>query len=234
MNLKRLTTMMLGSVGLVLLTLSAMAQPPLQMRKIPQNLRPKTNTIRPERNKPTENYFKGKLPSQTQEMLADVVLQETMNQVWVHADRHGHEGEYNHYINICRMTVEANPAFYSAYDTAAHLLWSTDRMEEGLELLKRGLQANPNDYYFYDEIGQHYMLTRKDHKTAISYYEQAIKYKCPWMTHNMLATCYEKTNQLDKAITALERAATYPDNPRGRVRLERMRRELERRKGSKG
>lgn len=176
---------------------------------------------------PHDDFFKGKLLSQTQEMLSDVVLQDALNQIWEQADKHGHEGEYNHYVNICRITVEGTPNFYSAYDTAAHLLWSTDREEEAVELLKRGLKANPNDYYFYDELGQHFLLARKDPKGAIPYYELAIKFQCPWMTHNMLATCYERTNQLDKALKALEKAATYPDNRNARRRLEALRRKME-------
>lgn len=51
------------------------------------------------------------------------------------------------------------------------------------------------------------------------------------MTHNMLATCYERTSQLDKALKALEKAATYPDNRNARRRMENLRRRMER--GSK-
>ncbi|MCX6379284.1 MAG: hypothetical protein NT023_07365 [Armatimonadetes bacterium] len=187
---------------------------------------------RPQSAKPTVEtvYFKGKLLSETQEMLSDVVLQDVVNQLWKQADAHGHEGEYNHFINISRILMLSNPHEFEPFDTSAHLLWSTDRVDEGLKVLKQGLEANPNNYYFYDEIGMHYVIRVKDYKAAIPYYEKAIVLKCPWSSYNILATCYEKTGQPEKAIAILEKAAIYPENKVGQRRLRVM---LEKYKGVK-
>lgn len=180
-----------------------------------------------EKPAPYDNYFKGKLSAQTQEMLSDVVLQDVVDQMWEQADHHGHEGEYNHFINICLFVGQANPQFKTAFETGSYLLRSMGRFDEALEVLKQGLKANPKEYYFYDELGQFYLIAKSDPQTAITYYEQAIKFNSPWMTHNMLATCYERTNQLEKALKALERAATFPDNRNARRRLENLRRRIE-------
>lgn len=220
---RSVTLSVLGMACLLLGTRGALAQlpslkrPPLQHRPAPPEPKPL----------PYDPFFKGKLLSQTQEVLSDVVLQDAINQMWEQADQHGHEGEYNHFINISLVVVQADPQFRTAYETAAYLLRSTGRLEEAVEVLKQGLKANPDEYYFYDELGQHFLIARNDPRGAITYYEQAIKYKCPWMTHNMLATCYERTNQLDKAVKALERAATYPDNRNARRRLENLRQRME-------
>lgn len=175
-------------------------------------------------------YFKGKLLAETQEMLSDVALQDVVNQLWEQADGHGHEGEYNHFINISRILMLSNPHFFEPFDTSAHLLWSTDRIDEGLVFLKRGLEANQDNYYFYDEIGTHYLLRLKDYKSAIPYYEKAITKKPPYMTYNMLATCYERTGQIDKAIAILEKGAIFPENKIGQRRLRGL---MDKRKSQK-
>ena len=183
--------------------------------------------------KATGDPFAGKMLPATQEMLADTALQGTLDLVWAQIDAHGHKGEYNHYVNLSRFVVEGNPAQHEAYATAAHLLWSTDRTEEGVALIKEGIKRNPKHYYLYDEMGRFYLTNMKDPKTAIPYYEQAVKYKCPWMTYNMLGICYEKTNQWAKAVATLEKATLYTDNPRAKSRLENARAQLAKQKGNK-
>ncbi len=187
---------------------------------------------RPQAVKPPEvpAYFKGKLLAETQETLSDVAAQDVVNQLWKQADLHGHEGEYNHFINISRILMLSNPNEAEWFDTSAHLLWSTDRIDEGLKVLKQGLESNRKSFHFYDEIGMHYMLRAKDYRAAIPYYEQAIALKPPFMTYNMLATCYERTAQPEKAIAILEKGATFPENKIGQRRLRLL---VEKLKGAK-
>src|ERR1044071_3738034 len=82
----------------------------------------------------------------TQEELADAVLGDTMNQLWVQIDHHFHEGEYNHAINLCRIVVQGDPHNMEAYANASWLLWSTGRNEEALKILVDGAAANPEKY----------------------------------------------------------------------------------------
>jgi tetratricopeptide (TPR) repeat protein len=167
----------------------------------------------------------------SQQDLADVVLRDTLDQVEVQADAHFHKGEYNHIINLNHIIVEGDPKDMDAFGNAAHLLWSTDRNEEALAFLKQGLAANPDNYYMYDEIGNHYFHHLRDPVSAIPYYEKAVKYQnCPFMSWNSLAHCYEKTNQWEKAVHAWETANNYTGNVAGPSNLKRARAELAKRK----
>ncbi len=200
----------------------AFAQAP-QRQPIPKGLIEKSRKPIPSPAKPVvkDDFFKGKLITSTQETLVDVVLQDMANQLWEQADKNGHEGEYNHFINTARVLMITNPHEKEAWDTSAYLLWSTDRAAEGIQMLKDAIKANPDSYYFYDELGNQYLRT-KDYKSAIPPFEKAITLNSPWTTYNLLATCYEKTNQLEKAVQTLEKGVTFPDNKVGQARLKRL------------
>ena len=161
-------------------------------------------------------------PAQT----ADAILADTLDQVSEQGDRHFHEGEYNQIINLNRFIAQGNPGDLDAYANNAWLLWSTDRNDEAVTMLKQGLKANPDTYYMYDELGVHYLVRMKDPKTALPYFEQAIKFECPYNTWHSLAACYEKTNQWAKAVSAWESATKFKDDHLAPVRLERARKKL--------
>jgi tetratricopeptide (TPR) repeat protein len=169
----------------------------------------------------------------TQPQLADAILGDALGRLYTQGDRHFHEGEYNHIINLSRVIVEGDPANVNAYSNSAFLLWSTDRNDEAIAFLQRGLKANPNNYYMYDELGQHYLIAMKDPVRALPYYEKAVKFKCPWFTWNCLAHAYEKTNQWDKAVAAWQTATNYPDDDAAATNLKRARAELAKRQGQK-
>lgn len=164
------------------------------------------------------------------EETADAILADSLDQIFEKADAHWHKGEYNHSINLNLIVVQGNPRDVEAYSNAAHLLWSTDRGEQAVDLLQKGIQANPNTYYMYDEMGNHYWLHLKDPTTALPYYEKAVTFKCPWATWHSLALCYEKTSQWDKAVSAWENAARFPDDKVAPGRLERARQQRDKHK----
>ena len=168
-------------------------------------------------------------PTSAQEM-ADAILADSLGQIFEKADSHFHEGEYNHAVNINRIVVQGDPHNVEAYGDAALLLWSSDRNEQAIAFIQQGIQANPNTYYLYDEMGGHYWLHLKDAIAAIPYYEKAVKFKCPWPTWNSLAHCYEKTKQWDKAVSAWEGAARFTDDLIAADRLERAKRERDKHK----
>ncbi|HEV2473824.1 MAG TPA: hypothetical protein VGS41_14205 [Chthonomonadales bacterium] len=141
--------------------------------------------------------------------LADQIVDHCLNDIYEFHDRHFHKGEYNHIVNIFRIVAQAEPWRYELYSDGAYLLWSTDQDSRGIALLKQGLAANPNDYYMYDELGRYYYYQDHDAKTAVGYFEQATRYKCPALTWDGLAHCYEKTHQLDKAVSAWQKCASY-------------------------
>ena len=165
------------------------------------------------------------------EETADAILADSLGRIFDEkADANFHKGEFNHVINLNRIVAQGDPHNVEAYGNSALLLWSTDRNEQAIEFLKQGIQANPKTYYLYDELGSHYWLHLKDPDTAIPYYEKAVAFKCPWATWHSLALCYEKTKQWDKAVTAWESAARFPDDNLAPLRLERARRERDKHK----
>ena len=66
----------------------------------------------------------------------------------------------------------------------------------------------------------------KDPRSALPYFEDAVKYTCPFSTWHGLAHCYEMTDQWEKAVQAWTAAAKYKDNAIGRIHLERARKHL--------
>ena len=158
-------------------------------------------------------------PASAQET-ADAILADSLGLIYDQADEHFHQGEYNHIYSLCRIVVQGDPHNVEAFGNSAYLLWSSDRSDEAVAFLKQGIKANPNTYYMYDELGAYYWLHFKDAVSAIPYYEQAIKYDCPFFsTWNSLARCYEKVNAWDKAVEAWRKATQYPKNVTAERRL---------------
>jgi tetratricopeptide (TPR) repeat protein len=187
------------------------------------------------------NAKKGGAPRQTptgrtqptQEQLTEAILGESLLQLDLQTERHFHEGEYNHMINLERIIVQGDPHNMDAYATAAYYLWSLgvdatgdakkQRYDEAEALLNQGIVANPSSFYMYDEMGTYWWLERKDPKSAIPFFEKAVKFDCPWQTWNSLANCYEKMNIWDKAVSAWEKAAFYPNDVVAARRLKQAR-----------
>src|SRR5579884_4088150 len=123
-------------------------------------------------------------------------------------------------------------------DALGNLWLETDaHMHEGeynhiINLSRIIVQANPNTYYLYDELAFHYLDHLKDPASALPYYEQAVRFPCPFFTWNNLARCYEKTNQWEKAVQTWERAAQIKNNPVASLHLKRAQAELARRQGT--
>ncbi len=144
-----------------------------------------------------------------QQQIADAILTEAVEQLSEQADDHYDRGEYNHSINLLRVVVQGNPRKVDAFADAAYLLWSTGQNEPGISVLKQGLAANPDNYYMYDELGGFYYYRLKDYPNAVTYYEKAIKFNCPFFTWSALAHSYEKMDRWDKAVKAWEQAANF-------------------------
>jgi len=160
------------------------------------------------------------------QLASEAIIADVLQQVWDQTDEHFHEGEYNHVVNLSRIVVQGDPQNVEAYSNSAWLLWSTDRNDEAVEILKQGVTANPRTYYMYDELGMHYATRRRQYASALPLYEQAVKYPCPFQTWNGLANCYEKTNQWEKAVAAWEKGASIPEDGVARVRLSRAKKHL--------
>lgn len=165
--------------------------------------------------------------------VADAIAGDVLRELYTAADEHFHKGEWNHMLNINQIIIEGDPHDMETYANNAYYLWSSDRDAQAIATLKRGIKANPDDYYMYDELGQYYNLHHKDYKTALIYYEKAIKFKCPFVTYHGLAFCYDKTGQLEKAVDAWDKASRYPGDRVALVNLKRARERLAQAKAGK-
>ena len=164
---------------------------------------------------------------QTDEARVDLILDEIVNRLVVAYDAHWHKGEYNHNINIAKMIVTARPDSVELYANSGWLLWSMNRDNEAVALYEKGIKANPNTYYMYDELAQYYFVRKKDYVTAAKYYEKAVKFTdVKPQSWNALARCYEKSGQLEKALAAWEKAVTFKDNPAAKPNRDRVRNKL--------
>jgi tetratricopeptide (TPR) repeat protein len=145
---------------------------------------------------------------------AESIIDDVVKRLWVQADRHWHEGEYNHIVNLYRVSAASRPNLVDAYSNAGYLLWSMNRDDEAVAFYEQGLKSNPETYHLFDELGFYYYNRKKDYPRAITYYEKAIMCKdCEPFTLHMLAHAYERTRQPDKALKIWERAAAITDNP---------------------
>lgn len=194
----------------------------------------KAQTNKPAQPKPAPAALK----TASQEDLAEAILGDAITQLVRQTDHHHHAGEYEHCINLNRIVVQGDPHNVNAFADIAYLLWSTDRADESVTVLKQGLKANPDNYFMYDNLGQHLYLNLHRTNEAIPYLEKATSFTganaCPFMTWNTLAHCYEKTNQWDKAVHTWEKAVMYVDNKAAPVNLKRAQKKLAELKGSKG
>jgi tetratricopeptide (TPR) repeat protein len=157
----------------------------------------------------------------------EAIINDAVARLWKQTDKHWHEGEYRHIVNLARVIVHARPDMMDAYLTGGWLLWSMDEDDQAVELYELGLKANPESYVIYDELGFYYFNRKKDYTRAIPYYEKAVTFKeCQPFTIHMLAHSYERTKQTDKALKAWERAAAIPENQIGKMNLERFKRKM--------
>ena len=168
----------------------------------------------------------------SEQATADAIAAQSLADLFSSAnDAHWHHGEYNHIININQVVMEGDPKNLETYSNNAWLLWSTDRKDQGIVTLKKGITANPDTYYMYDELGNFYRLHLKDYSSALPYFETATKFgDCPSLTWHALAQCYEKGGQWDKAVKAWATACRYPNDALAPVRLKRAQAELDKQK----
>ncbi len=216
-------------------------QPPIAPQKpqvTPQKpaqsdeLRPGSNKpVPPSASRPVTQKKPAHLYPASSQETADSILADSLDDLFEQTDAHFHEGEYNHVVNLNRIVVQGDPHRVEAYSNSAWLLWSSARNDEAITTLKVGIKANPNSFYMYDELGNHYLLNLKDPVSALPYFEQAVRFSPPtFTTWQNLARCYEKSNQWDKAVEAWRKATFFPQALRADYFLKRAIAERDKRK----
>lgn len=139
-----------------------------------------------------------------------------------------HEGYHFQLIRILKAAVELDPTFGDAYENAAWLLVSYDRKDEALALLQRYLQAVPDHYEPYWELGWFYYHWQKDPAAAIPWLEKAVRFPHPPQIEHTLAHAYERVGRPQDALRVWgNKLKRYPNDPVAKRHYERLRKQLQ-------
>jgi tetratricopeptide (TPR) repeat protein len=146
------------------------------------------------------------------------------------ADQYFHKGNYPEMLYHLQQKVKYDPKDVNTWSDLAYYYWSlsvdnklkNDEFKaKAFSLLKEGLKNNPNSTFMNDELGRFFIYKSNDFKSAIPYFEAAIKNKdCNNITFHLLATCYEKNNRINDAIKVLnECLKRFPDDAKAKSEL---------------
>lgn len=134
---------------------------------------------------------------------------------------------------LVRIVTWLDPHFVLAFQVGAWTLG--DRLKkpaEAEEFLKEGIRNNPDRYELYSELGFTYFFYLKDYPKAAIAFGRALQLPIAHLnekkkTIRMLAYCYEKSGEIEKAVTILEKYIQIdPKNGKARQRLERLKKQL--------
>lgn len=109
---------------------------------------------------------------------------------------------YSKLYDYCRLASDLNPQFVSVYTFgAAALAYQLGREDEAFQLLRKGIQANPQDAnlkLMYAALTYH---GHSDYKKEIPFLEMQIAQgNAPTMLVNILANTYMKAGRNEDAI----------------------------------
>ncbi|MBV9469983.1 MAG: tetratricopeptide repeat protein [Abitibacteriaceae bacterium] len=97
-----------------------------------------------------------------------------LDYLWRKSDEAFHAGDYERAVGLHKAIEALDPTDVESYSVASWLLWSMGKGDEALQLIERGIKANPNNWDMWDEAGQQYELQKKAPE-AENAYVQAVK-----------------------------------------------------------
>jgi len=111
----------------------------------------------------------------------------------------------DHYAKLydyCRLASDLNPQFIPVYTYgAAVLAYQQNRMSEGVELLRKGILANPTANSLKLMLAAMTYHDSKDYENEIPFLEiQIAQGNAPTMLVNILANTYTKVGRTEDAI----------------------------------
>lgn len=93
---------------------------------------------------------------------------------WRKSDEAFHAGDYPRAIALHRAIVALEPDHVESWSVAAWLLWSSDKGEDAIAHIERGLKANPQNAEMWSAAGQHFELQKKGPR-ALESYKRAVE-----------------------------------------------------------
>jgi len=139
------------------------------------------------------------------ELMADLL--------WVRFKSIWHSEDHSQIVPTLQMVVRLSPywllpwkmlGWHLAYNVYAQMedpLRQQELVKEGINVLKRGLNKNPDRYDLYFEVGWTYYHKAEDYKNAILYFSWANKFsERPRFVERMLAHAYEKGGYYQESL----------------------------------
>ncbi|MEO8436480.1 MAG: winged helix-turn-helix domain-containing protein, partial [Pyrinomonadaceae bacterium] len=105
-----------------------------------------------------------------------------------------------------KRAIELNPNYETSYELYAYLLSATGRLDEGIEMAKRGLAVDPLSVLLIGDTGMTYYFARR-YDEAIRTYQTSIQLDPhDAFGHVYTATAYVQKGKYDQAIAACQKA----------------------------
>jgi len=130
-----------------------------------------------------------------------VLNQLAVDALWSAADDAFHVGEYHTVVLLDLTTTRLDPQFIQAYLDSAYLLWSSNQHQQAVAVYLRAAEANPTNAEIWEELGNYFLINRRDYPRAIQAYTEGRKRPHEgYQIEKSLAHAYEKGGMLQEAF----------------------------------
>ena len=150
-------------------------------------------------------------------MQVDGITSGVVDKLWSETDVYWHHGDYYRIVDLCRLTVEAEPSFNEAYSAGAYLIWSLGDPKGADDLLEYGISRTKNKTELYADLGRHFNFTKR-YDAAETYLKKAISFPDAGpVPYTQLAFSYKKRKMYPEAVKVWEQVVkkfpTFPSGP---------------------
>ena len=105
-----------------------------------------------------------------------------------------------------KRAIELNPNYIDTYEVYAYLLSATGRLDEAIDVMKRGLALDPLSLPLLDDTGQTYYWARR-YDEALDWYQKSIAIDATHPgAYAGVGVVYEQKGMYTQAIAAFQRA----------------------------
>ncbi len=119
--------------------------------------------------------------------------------LWTLSDEYWHTGGHEDCIRLGLTSTFLDPSHVGAWGSVGWLTWSAGRDAEAVRIYAEGLDANPDRYNLYFDLGFHlYNIDR--YRAALPYLQKAIEFPSPMYAPRAYAHCLERLGQLDESL----------------------------------
>jgi tetratricopeptide (TPR) repeat protein len=142
------------------------------------------------------------------------------------SDEAFHAGDYDRAVACHRAIIALEPDVVESYSVAAWLLWSSEKGDEAIAFIERGIAANPNNWEMMDEAAQHFDLRKMNTRSA-ALYKRALellpKDEPSQMLKRRYAHAAEKSGDLQTSVTVWRGLVQeFPDEAVNKNNLARV------------